>query len=407
LKLKLTILIIDILQFFGLYPDNTKVYYQGERTMKSFESHPIAHHFGNIKDPRSSNKRHNLSDIIVITISAVIAGAESWENIEEFGKAKNDWLSGVLELPHGIPSHDTISRVFAMIDPAEFRESFAGWIQAVSDIALGEVVPIDGKTLRRSYDKDSDKAAIHMVSAWASANGIVLGQVKTDAKSNEITAIPELLNMLKINGCIITIDAMGCQKKIAEKIADKDADYILALKENQKNLHDDVELFFQENSKNDFKEIDSDYYETVNGEHGRIEVRKYRTTSDIDWLCGKECWKNIQSIAMVERERHIGDAVSGETSYYISSLASDAEMIGGAVRKHWGIENSLHWVLDVTFREDDCRIRKGNSPENFAVLRHIALNLLKKEKSKISVKAKRLKSAWDNDYLAKVMGLPT
>ena len=371
--------------------------------MNSFRYHPIAQHFGNIHDPRRHNKLHNLSDIIAITVCAVIAGANSWETIEQFGKAKKEWLSEFLELPHGIMSHDTIERVFAVIDPVEFRESFASWIQAVTDITQGQVIAIDGKTLRRSYDKASDKAAIHMVSAWASANGIVSGQIKTEAKSDEITAIPELLNLLEITGCIVTIDAMGCQKKIAENIVDNGADYILALKDNQKNLHDDIELFFQDNLLNDFKDINFSYYETADGGHGRIEIRKYQVTSDINWLQGKENQQNIQSIVMVERERHKGDSVSKETAYYISSVEDNAELIGKSIRKHWSIENSLHWVLDVTFREDECRIRKGDAPENFAVLRHIALNLLKKEKSKNSIKSKRLRAAWDNDYLAKVL----
>lgn len=278
------------------------------------------------------------------------------------------------------------------------------WIKEINQLTKGEVVAIDGKTLRRSHDKSNGKSAIHMVSAWASTNGIVLGQVKTDDKSNEITAIPELIKTLELEGCIVTIDAMGCQKKIAATIIDKNADYIFSLKGNQSNLHENIKLYFPEQVKEKFKGSSFDYYETIDGEHGRIEVRRYWTTSDIDWLQGKENWKNLKTICMVQRERDIAGKVEKETSYYISSIDSDAKKFGNAVRNHWGIENSLHWVLDVSFREDESRIRRGKAPENFAVLRHIALNLIKKETSlKKSIKSKRLRSGWDNDYLMKVL----
>ncbi len=365
----------------------------------------IVEHFKDIEDPRiERGKLHNLIDIIAIAICAVICGADTWEDIELFGETKQEWLKQFLELPNGIPSHDTFGRVFSIISPVEFQRSFLNWIKAISESIEREVVAIDGKTSRRSYDKSKGKGAIHMVSAWATANRVVLGQVKTEDKSNEITAIPELLDILALNGCIVTIDAMGCQKNISAKIIEKGADYVLALKGNQGILHEDIKLFFQDAKETSFKDIHHDFYETIDGDHGRIETRRYSIVSDIEWLEGKADWKEIKSIGMVESEREIGDKVTKETRYYISSLPSNAKLFGDAVRKHWGIENSLHWVLDVVFREDECRIRKGHAAENFAVLRHIALNLIREEKSiKRGAKGKRLKAGWDNDYLSKIL----
>src|SRR3990172_1341865 len=365
----------------------------------------IVEHFKDIEDPRiERGKLHNLIDIITIAICAVICGADTWEDIELYGETKHEWLKQFLELPNGIPSHDTFGRVFSIISPVEFQRSFLNWIKAISESIEREVVAIDGKTSRRSYDKSKGKGAIHMVSAWATANRVVLGQVKTEDKSNEITAIPELLDILALNGCIVTIDAMGCQKNISAKIIEKGADYVLALKGNQGILHEDIKLFFQDAKETSFKDIHHDFYETIDGDHGRIETRRYSIVSDIEWLEGKADWKEIKSIGMVESEREIGDKVTKETRYYISSLPSNAKLFGDAVRKHWGIENSLHWVLDVVFREDECRIRKGHAAENFAVLRHIALNLIREEKSiKRGAKGKRLKAGWDNDYLSKIL----
>lgn len=372
--------------------------------MDNGKSQSISNHFSKLSDPRRDNKRHQLIDIITVAICAVICNADSFEHIAEYGRAKYDWLKGFLQLPHGIPSADTFERVFSRIDPEQFKSCFMEWVKDISQLTKGEVVAVDGKTLRRSHDHSNAKSAIHMVSAWACANGLVIGQIKTEEKSNEITAIPELLRLLELEGCIVTIDAMGCQKNIAETIVCKNADYVFSLKGNQSNLHDDVKLFFQTQKETNFKDVSLDYYESVDADHGKIELRRYWTTSEIDWLQGKENFRKLQTICMVERERQFADKTESETSYYIGSIGEDAKNFAHAVRSHWAVENSLHWVLDVSFREDESRIRKGNAPENFAVLRHIALNMIKKESSlKKSIKSKRLRAGWDNKYLLKVL----
>ncbi len=360
--------------------------------------------FEQMEDHRHHNKLHNLIDIIIIAICGVVSGADTYEQIENFGKTRMKWLSQFLQLPYGIPSHDTFGRIFERMNPKEFQNCFMHWIQFVTEQTKGQVVAIDGKTLRRSHDKSNDKKAIHMVSAWASSNQVVLGQLKTEEKSNEITAIPQLLKLLDISGCIITIDAMGTQKKITKTIIDNGGDYVLALKDNHKNLHDDVVLFFDEQENMQENGFTFDEYETVDNDHGRFETRKYTTTSVSGWLQGKENWHGLKSIGMVESTREINDECSYEKRYYISSLESDAEKFGNAVRKHWGIENSVHWVLDIAFREDESRIRKGSAPENFAAIRHIALNLLRNNKAfKGSIKSKRLNAAMDVKYLEQVM----
>jgi predicted transposase YbfD/YdcC len=362
-------------------------------------------YFISIDDPRIDRaKKHSLQDILIVAICAVICGAEGWEDIELFGKARISWFKTFLDLSNGIPGHDTFRRVFERLSPDQFRTCFTSWIKAVQIFTEGEIIPIDGKVLRRSFDNASSKEAIHMVSAWASKNGMVLGQQKVDDKSNEITAIPKLLERLCIRGCIVTIDAMGCQKNIATQIISQQGDYVLALKGNQGALHADVLLAFESMSPEVLTQKMDDYYRTIDGEHGRIETRKYWMTSNIDWLPQHHAWTGLTSVGIVESIREIGNSVSLERRYYITSLEVNAQKFANAVRSHWGIENSLHWCLDVTFNEDKSRIRKDNAPENFAVLRHIALNLLKQENSKkLSVRKKRLLSGWDNNYLVEIL----
>ena len=366
----------------------------------------ISDHFTNLPDPRvERTKQHLLIDIITIAICAVICGADSWVSMETYGQAKQQWLQQFLELPNGIPSHDTFARVFARIDPQQFQECFLHWIKSISKITDGEVIAIDGKTLRRSYDKSNDKAAIHMVNAWASANRLVLGQRKVDKKSNEITAIPELIKVLDVAGCIVTIDAMGCQKSIVKLITQKQGDYIITLKKNQKNLYKNVEQLFKDAISKKFDGYSHSSYHTREVNHGREEIRHYLMLQDItEKIDPKHEWANFNSIGMVESVRTVNNKTTVETRYYICSLRSNAEKLGTSIRSHWGVENSLHWVLDVTFREDDCRIRKDNAPTNFAVLRRIAINLLSQEKSKkMGIKNKQFLAAMDNNYLSQVL----
>lgn len=359
--------------------------------------------FNEVKDPRVYNKRHKFIDIIGIALCAITSGAESYNGIEKFAEASEEWLRKYFELPNGIPSHDTFNRIFSEIAPKQFQKSFNNLMKSLANLINGEIVSIDSKTLRGSSCNSSNQKAIHIVSAWANENEIVLGQIKTEDKSNEITAIPKLVELLELENTIITIDAMGTQKKIATAIIEKNADYILALKKNQETLHDDVELFFDSIIKNEINYISVSKFTTKEKDHGRIETRKYYLVNDISWLDNKENWENIKSIGTVERKRVIGNKETFERSYYITSLES-IDSFSKRVRQHWGIENKLHWVLDVSFNEDKCRARKDNSAKNLAVLRHLALNLLREEKtSKKSLNLKKLRCALDKKYLEKVV----
>lgn len=366
--------------------------------------------FAQVTDPRvERTKGHFLLDIIVIAVCGVICGADNWVEIELWGQENESWLRQFLALPNGIPSHDTLGRVFARLDEPEFQNAFLAWVQSAYTITSGQVIAIDGKQLRRSHDHLLGKSAIHMVSAWATQNHLTLGQRKVDAKSNEITAIPQLLDVLLVEGGLVTIDAMGCQKEIAQKIIDKKADYVLALKENQANLYADVVDLFSHAQQTHFSTVDSDYVRTVEKDHGRIEIRECWTITDPDgfpYLHNAAAWAKLQTVVMVRRERRLAEKTTLETAYYLSSLPQSASRLLDATRSHWGVENSLHWVLDLAFREDESRIRKGNSPQNFAVLRHVALNLLKQEvTTKLGLKAKRLKAACSHAYLLKVLGI--
>ncbi|QJB42914.1 ISAs1-like element ISAsp2 family transposase [Dolichospermum flos-aquae] len=366
----------------------------------------IVDHFKDLEDKRvERTKRHKLIDIVTIAICAVICGVDSWVLMEAYGKKKEKWLKQFLELPNGIPSHDTFARVFARIDPQQFQNCFLSWIKSINKITEGEVIAIDGKTLRHSYDKGKDKGAIHMVSAWATSNKLVLGQCKVEEKSNEITAIPELIKVLDIAGCLVTIDAMGCQKEIVKSIAEKSGEYIIALKKNQGNLYKNVEEIFKEAISKGFEGFKYSEFHTKEDKHGREEIRHYLMLSDIEERIDTDKkWVNLQSVGMVEYIRKVNGKTKVETGYYISSLTNNAKLLGESVRTHWGIENSLHWVLDVAFREDDCRIRKDNAPQNFAVIRHIAVNLLGKEKSqKLGTKSKQFCAGWDDEYLEKIL----
>lgn len=368
----------------------------------------IEKHFGQITDPRvERTKEHKLVDIIAIALCAVICGAENWVDVELYGNSKLAWLAAFLELPHGIPSHDTFGRVFRRIDAQEFQKVFFEWVIAVNELIQGQIVNIDGKCLRSSDDKGIGKRAIYMVSAWASENEIVLGQRKVDEKSNEIAAIPELLKMLSISGCIVTIDAMGTQTEIAQTIVDAQAGYVLSVKENQGHLFEDIAYLFTVDQAQNFKYASLDYAKTTNSGHGRIDIRECWSTSNPDYLKlirNVENWAGLQSIAMIISTRIIGEVQTRYVRYYITTLPSDAKRILHVVRRHWAIENELHWVLDVAMNEDHNRVHKDQAPENMAVLRHMALNLLKQEKTaKGGVHAKQLQAAWNNDYLCKIL----
>jgi predicted transposase YbfD/YdcC len=376
--------------------------------MENKISETIEKHFGTIPEPRLERTRlYELPEILFIAICGIICGAESWEDIADFGRDQEAWLRTVLPLPNGIPAHDTFRRVFGLINAVAFQKSFISWVQAVSRLTQGQVIAVDGKKPRGSQDKGIGKGAIDMVSAWATGNQLVLGQIKVDDKSNEITAMPELLRMLVITGCIVTTDAMGCQVEVAQTCVDQGADYVLALKENQGNLYHDVDLLFADLETSQYQAYPNDYAHSFDNTHGRAEKRQCWTIADpeiLEQLRGANRWPKLCCVAQVRRTYQDGSEQKCEDRFFISSLSGQGQQLLGAVRSHWGVENNLHWVLDIAFREDDCRVRKDQGPQNFAVLRHIALNLLKAEKtSKRSIKSKRLQAAWKTDYREKVL----
>lgn len=363
----------------------------------------ISDHFSIIEDPRINRKKlHTLSDILTLTICAMLSGADGYEAIEEFGHNKKTWLKTFIPLSNGIPSHDCIRYVLIKLPPKQLQSAFISWVNFIKE-KIPEVVAIDGKTAKGSQSKKQGLAGLHMVSAWGSANQLVLGQEATKEKSNEITAIPALLKLLELKNCIVTIDAMGCQLKIAEQIIQQEADYVFGLKGNQGLLHKDVIECFRTALATDCKALPHDFYEETEQKHGRRDTRKCWVVDAPKSLHRAEEWKGLQTIGMIERESTTGEKTTKETRYFISSLQADAKVFAKAVRSHWGVENNLHWCLDVTFREDESRIRTGYAPACMSMFRHICLNLLQKEDSKLSIKKKKLKAAWNDNFRLKVL----
>jgi len=365
-------------------------------------------HFAVLPDPRvERTKKHKLEDLLTITICAVICGAEGWNDIEAFGESKESWFRTFLDLPHGIPSHDTFGRVLAALDPDAFERSFQAWVTALKGSSAGKHVALDGKAIRRSLDRASGKACIHLVSAWVCEDHAVFGQLAVDDKSNEITAIPKLLEMLNLKKAVVTIDAMGCQTEIARKVKEKGGEYVLSLKGNQGTLHEDVTLFLDDARTRDFAGIEHDFWQETEKGHGRMETRRVWCTGQVGWLARRhEDWMGLRSIAVVEARREVrGEEPEVERRYFISSLPGDsARRLGQAVREHWGVESRLHWTLDVCFGEDQSRARIGNAAQNLSRVRRIALTLLKHERTaKVGIKCKRLKAGWDADYLLRVL----
>ncbi len=360
-------------------------------------------HFTELDDPRQRAKvLYPLDEVLLLCLMAVLCGAESWVEIARFGDKKLALLRRFRPFSEGTPSHDQLGDIFAALDDGQFQRCFVAWVAALADLSA-DIVAIDGKTSRRSYQKSGAKAPIHMISAFAARQRLVLGQIKVADKSNEIVAIPDLLDLLILEGAVVTIDAMGCQRDIASKIIDKKADYVLALKGNQGSLRDDVALFLTEQRARGFADARVSRHRTVDGDHGRIETRTYTATADIAWLQERHGWPGLTSIVMVESTREIGARIESETRFYISSLPPDTEMIGAAIRDHWAVENSLHWVMDMVFRDDECRIRNDNAPANFTSIKHMATNLLRRAPGKDSMRLKRRTAAWDDNFLASLI----
>ncbi len=373
-------------------------------------------YFRDLPDPRiNRTKDHDLIDILVIAICCLLCGGETFNDMEDFGRAKQDWFKTFLSLRHGIPSHDTFNRVLAALDPKGFLDCFLRWTQSVRQAVPCEIVALDGKALRRALKKD--QSIPYVVSAWAQHNGLVLGQMKVADKSNEITAVPELLRVLELSGCIVTVDAMGCQKKIAREIVEADADYVLALKGNQERVHEEVKTFMDETlaekqgprlpgAKLSLAAASLVAWETVEKDHGRLETRRYYQSTHLEWFADLDKWEGLGSVGLVEAVREIGGKRTVERRYYLSSLPLDVQLFARAVRGHWGVENKVHWLLDVCFREDQSRARAGYAAENLATLRRLALNLLQREKTKKrGIKGKQLNASWNHAYLLQLLGI--
>jgi predicted transposase YbfD/YdcC len=383
------------------------------------QTHPklgLIEHFQGIVDPRvNRTKEHALIDVLVIAVCTLLCGGETFNDMEDFGKAKEDWFRTFLTLPNGIPSHDTFNRVFAALDPKEFLECFLRWTQSLRQAVPQEIVALDGKALRRAMNQK--QSVKYVVSAWAESNNLVLGQLKVSDKSNEITAVPELLRVLELSGCIVTLDAMGCQKKIAREIIEADADYVLALKGNQETVHEEVKSFLDATiveaqavrpvgAKAPKAAATLAHVQTVEKDHGRLEIRDYYQSDGLAWFADLAKWEGLKSVGSVESQRDINGVKTVERRYYLSSLPLNVELFARAVRSHWGVENKLHWVMDVCFHEDQSRARTGHAAENLATLRRLALNLLKKETTKKrGIKGKQLNASWDHSYLLKLLGI--
>lgn len=376
----------------------------------------LIEHFKDLTDPRvERTKDHDLIDVLIIAVCCLLCAGESFNDMEDFGKAKHDWFKGFLKLRHGIPSHDTFNRVFQALDPQQFLECFLRWTQSLRQAVAQEIVALDGKALRRALNKSQNPR--YVVSAWAESNNLVLGQRKVEEKSNEITALPELLRVLELAGCIVTVDAMGCQKKIAKEIIEADADYVLALKGNQETVHQEVKSFLDSSLTEQKKQrpkgalvpkevLALQCWESLEKDHGRIEKRTYYQSEYLEWFADKDQWEGLRSVGMVESTREMNGTVTVERRYYLSSLKVEAQTFARAVRGHWGVENKLHWVMDVCFREDQSRARTGYAAENLATLRRLALNLLKRETTKKrGIRGKQLNASWNHPYLLKLLGV--
>jgi predicted transposase YbfD/YdcC len=367
------------------------------------ETTSFLYYFSDLPDYRQPGKvEYPLPEVLLLILLAVLAGAETFTDIARFGEKKLELLRRFRPFKNGTPAHDHLGDIFATLDPQAFHRCFVAWVAARTNTPV-ELISVDGKTSRRSAQTKASKEAIHMVSAFAARQRIVLGQVKVNEKSNEIAAIPALLDMMSIEGAVVTIDAMGCQRNIASKIIDKKADYILALKGNQTKLREDVEIFVDEQKPLQYKDATISTHETVDADHGRVETRKYTVLHDVAWLQERHKWPGLKGVVVVESQREIAGKISNETRFYITSLALKAEAVGPMVRAHWAIENSLHWVMDMVFRDDECRIRTSNAPTNFATCRHIAYNLYRKAPGKDSIRLRRKTAGWDDEYLASLI----